>query len=240
MMRKQILFLLFGAILVQLTACNKTIRGSGHIVQQTLSVDSFAAIEINGGFDVYLQQSSIPTDVLLMEADDNIVPLIEVRVVNRVLKIRYTVIENIRTRKTPRIFLNTAYLTRLFINGSGTIQTGGVWKGNELELRVNGSGDIDIHQQVQVLNASVNGSGSIRITGKSALADYYISGSGNINGSGLICEKAQLVLSGSGTMYCGVEKELDASVSGSGKIYYSGNPGIVRTQISGNGQIIRQ
>lgn len=240
-MKKQILFLFFWAILVQLAACNKIIRGSGHVVQQTVAVDTFTAIEMDGSFDVSVQRNIDPSGLLVMEAEDNIVPLINARVVNRVLKIRYSAIEQIQTRKTPKILLNTAVLTRLYINGSGSIQTSDSWEGNELELRVNGSGDIVTNQLVQMLQTSVNGSGKIVVTGRTVVADSYISGSGYIQATGLISDKSRAELSGSGTIYCGqVNQELDVVVSGSGKIYYSGNPGVVRTRISGNGQIIRQ
>ncbi|MDD2792385.1 MAG: DUF2807 domain-containing protein [Sediminibacterium sp.] len=240
-MKKQFLFLFFGAILVQLTACNKMIRGSGHVIQQTITLDTFTAIEIDGSFEVSVQRNTSPSGLLLVEAEDNIVPLINARVVNRVLKIGYSTIDQIRTRKTPKILLNTAVLTRLYVNGSGSIQTSGSWEGTELELRVNGSGDIITDQQVQTLTTSVNGSGNISIAGRTVVSDSYISGSGKIHASALISEKTRAELSGSGAIYCGVvEKELDVVVSGSGKIYYSGNPGVIRTRISGNGQIIKQ
>lgn len=238
--KKNLFNLLLLLLLVQLAACNKSIRGSGHIVQQTLSVDSFHAIETNGSFDVQVEQLNAPSGLLLIEADDNIIPVIEARVVNGVLKIQYNTITNIQTRKTPKIWVNTGRLSRLFINGSGSIVTNGAWVGDELELRVNGNGDIITHHQVQALNASISGSGTISLSGTALLADFYMSGSGKINGFDFTSEKAKLVLSGSGNMYCGVEKELDAAVSGSGNIYYKGHPAIVRTQISGNGQIIRQ
>jgi predicted small secreted protein len=240
-MKKHFLTLFLLVILVQLAGCNKMIRGSGHVVQQTVAVDTFTAIEIEGSFEVSVQQNVSPSGLLVMEAEDNIAPLINVRIVNRVLKIRYSTIDQIQTKKTPKIFLNTAALTRLYINGSGSIQTSGSWEGTELELRVNGSGDIITNQRVQTLQTSVNGSGNITVAGRTVVADSYISGSGNIHAAALISEKTRAELSGSGTIYCGVvEKELDMVVSGSGKIYYSGNPGVIRTRISGNGQIIRQ
>lgn len=239
-MKKNLFNLLFLLLLVQLAACSKSIRGSGNIVQQTLVVDSFDAIETNGSFDVQVEHSNNPSGLLLMEADDNIIPVIEARVVNRVLKIQYNTITNIQTRKTPKVIVHTGFLKRLFINGSGSIVTNGAWVGDELELRVNGNGNIITHHQVQALIASISGSGTISLSGTALLADFYISGSGKINGFDFTSEKAKLVLSGSGNIYCGVEKELYAAVSGSGNIYYKGNPTTVRTQISGSGQIIRQ
>ncbi|HJV19854.1 MAG TPA: head GIN domain-containing protein [Sediminibacterium sp.] len=239
-MKKNLFNLLLLLLLVQLAACSKSIRGSGNIVQQTLAVDSFHAIETNGSFDVQVEQLNTPSGLLLIEADDNIIPVIEARVVNHVLKVQYNTITNIKTRKTPKVWVNTGRLSRLFINGSGSIVTSGNRVGPELELRVNGSGDIVTSYQAQTLNASISGSGTIHLNGSAAVTDFYISGSGKINGADFITGKARLVLSGSGNMYCGVERELDASVSGSGNIYYKGNPAIVRTQISGSGQIIRQ
>lgn len=240
-MKKAFFLLVLWVILVQLAGCNKRITGSGHVIQQTLALDSFTAVEIEGGFDVAVQQNAIPSGILTMEAEDNIAPLINARVVNRVLKIRYSTIDQIQTKKTPKIFVNAAFLERLYINGSGSIQTSGSWDANQLELRINGSGDIATSLQVRSLQVAVNGSGKISLGGKAVTTDANISGSGNIHAAGLISDKAKAVVSGSGTIYCGrVDQELDGVISGNGKIYYSGNPPTIRTQISGNGQIIRQ
>jgi hypothetical protein len=50
-------------------------------------------------------------------------------------------------------------------------------------------------------------------------------------------QKARCRVSGSGNIALNVSKELDASISGSGDIRYSGNPPSVRTKVSGSGDI---
>ena len=55
------------------------VRGDGNVIKETRSVSSFNGIEISGAFDVYLKQGT--TEEVIIEADDNILPLIRTDVV---------------------------------------------------------------------------------------------------------------------------------------------------------------
>ena len=74
------------------------------------------------------------------------------------------------------------------------------------------------------LNVGISGSGDVIIggNGEAASADVSISGSGNYSGESLKITNADFSISGSGSCKCNVTDNLEASVSGSGNITYTG------------------
>ncbi len=67
--------------------------------------------------------------------------------------------------------------------------------------------------------------------------DGNISGSGKMSAANLLANNVDMNVSGSGSaeVYCsGI---LNAEISGSGKIYYTGNPDKVNSDVSGSGSV---
>ena len=67
--------------------------------------------------------------------------------------------------------------------------------------------------------------------------DLRISGSGDVKAANLKTQKAICNVSGSGNISCNVKETLEAYVSGSGDIRYSGSPASVKTRVTGSGDI---
>ncbi len=67
--------------------------------------------------------------------------------------------------------------------------------------------------------------------------EISISGSGDYDGIGLAVDEASIRISGSGGAKVWAESKLNASVSGSGDVYYKGNPTIDQ-RIDGAGKIV--
>ena len=107
---------------------------------------------------------------------------------------------------------------------------------NNLNLEINGSGDIKIKTTTNNAAISIKGSGDIDISGSSQKAVVNIKGSGDIEADDFIVESAVVSIFGSGDVIISVEKELDVSIFGSGDIKYIGSP-VVRSKISGSGDI---
>ena len=91
------------------------------------------------------------------------------------------------------------------LTGSGRIMLGQV-QGEQLNVHVRGSGDIEASGTVQTLNASVNGSGDAMLARVTA-------------------QRADLSTNGSGDITALVRQSLVAHSNGSGRITVHGNPG---------------
>jgi Putative auto-transporter adhesin, head GIN domain len=85
-----------------------------------------------------------------------------------------------------------------------------------------------------------NGSSTITIgSGSTAEFAATINGSSQINAFGMQAKKAELEINGSGVMRISVSDVLKAKLSGSGIIYYKGNPSIT-SSITGSGRLQKQ
>lgn len=87
------------------------------------------------------------------------------------------------------------------------------------------------------LSVEVSGSGGVKAAGIITQSKIQVSGSGTVNAEELISSKSKASVSGLGTVRIHVTEELDAKVSGSGNIYYTGNPGDKQVSVLGSGKI---
>lgn len=118
----------------------------------------------------------------------------------------------------------------VFLNGSGDLDFNGVQcvgKASRLKVQVNGSGDVGFHREVKAesVDAQINGSGDIYfaiITSHSVDAQVY--GSGDIKADELISVSSVFSVNGSGDL--SMEKVLlsqaSVSVNGSGDVKLQG------------------
>jgi hypothetical protein len=122
----------------------------------------------------------------------------------------------------------------LTISGSGKVN--GTFECENFTTRISGSGDIESHIECNKFEASISGAGKITVTGSAK--DMNVSGSGSMTftGNEFQTNSALVRIGGSGRMQIWVLDYLKATVSGSGRITYRGNPKIDYTG-SGSGRL---
>jgi hypothetical protein len=145
---------------------------------------------------------------------------------------------NMNEKVTIRITMPE--LDGLGVSGSGKAEVLDPIKTTDLDLSVSGSGRL-VTGEIAVTNieCGISGSGSIEIRGNGTAVDgeISISGSGNYSGEALKMTTAEISISGSGNCSCSVVDSLEAHVSGSGNVTYSGKPEKVDARVSGSGKI---
>ncbi len=151
--------------------------------------------------------------------------------------------------------INTGDLD-LSVSGSGSLRLAFNATG-DVEADVSGSGDMDLKGSCRNFDSDVSGSGRVFVSASiQEMADFGISGSGKIQAQGtckavkagisgagrinagdLATEKCDVRISGSGDLEINVKEELEATISGSGTITYSGDPKRVNSHASGSGNV---
>ena len=112
-------------------------------------------------------------------------------------------------------------LTGLTLAGDGSINTKGQFIGTDnFVINASGSGTISME------NGSAN---NLRVT---------ISGSANVKTFAFPVQRAEVSVSGSGNAEINVAKTLNATISGSGNIYYKGAAESITTKITGSGKVV--
>jgi hypothetical protein len=124
---------------------------------------------------------------------------------------------------------------RLSVSGSGNMELDVVSDG--LKLDVSGSGKMDLKVNASSVDQHISGSGGITLSGNAKSADLDISGSGRLDASGLDVGSYHISISGSGKCDISVRDAIEASISGSGSVYYKGSPDRVISKVSGSGKV---
>jgi hypothetical protein len=202
-----------------LTGCESvgggpSVRGSGTLATEKREVSGFTDIRVHGSGDVTVDQTG--SDSLSLEAEDNILPLLETTVRDGVLHLGTKANVNLHPTRPIRYQVTVRRLTGFGISGSGSVKATNV--------------DTDR------LSGSISGSGSATLAGRADSVDLRISGSGSYDAANLQSKSAKVSISGSGDAVVNATDSLDASVSGSGSVHYVGKPS-VRSHVSGSGTV---
>ena len=123
------------------------------------------------------------------------------------------------------------------VSGSGLIESAGSLSAGNMKLSISGSGDMDLEVDAEDLDLRISGSGTIGLSGNASSADTKISGSGKVKAEDLTVRVFKASISGSGDCYINATEEVNARISGSGTIYYSGDPDKVISNSSGSGKV---
>ncbi len=232
---------LFLVLIISLGSCINPdyypcIRGTGETVEEIRTGSPFSGIDMSTHAQVFISQGeSYHVSVV---APFNLQPHIITRHAGNNL-----ILENdrcIRNRINEiQVFITMPDVQRLNIAGSGTINLQDEWDTENLSLTVSGSGKISGTFFARNINTRISGSGDVNISGSTLNHKISISGSGKVNSFSLLCEDADVRISGSGHAYVQAEESLYAKISGSGNVFYKGNP-TVNASISGTGKIIRK
>jgi Putative auto-transporter adhesin, head GIN domain len=215
----------------------KKIKGNGNEISEKRTVSSYEAIKVIGNFDVELISGT--EGKITIEAEENLIQYIAVEVKNNVLKIYSQMDVNLQPSNNKKLNIIVPFetLNGVTLSGSGDLKSNDAIKTNQFDVLLSGSGDIKLFIETNVLNTKISGSGDIEIKGNANNFNAIISGSGDIAASEMITQNADVSISGSATVHVNCIENLKARVSGSGEVFYAGNPKIKDIKVSGSGDI---
>lgn len=231
-----------------------TVRGSGKIVSQPFEVHDYSEIELSAIGQVDLVQGEV--ERVEVEADDNILPYLQVKVENG----RLIMADKGNVLLLPSgeiIFRVTAKTIRsLDVSSSGKIRSDKV-EGGDLSLTLSGSGELNLQDasagdcvidsngsgsitisklECNQVELDISGSGSVELSGETKSLRLENSGSGAALLGDLQAADVSAHLSSSGSVTVWAADSLVANVDGSGSLSYYGAPALKRT-LSGSGGI---
>jgi hypothetical protein len=214
------------------------VQGSGKLQTEARSVGSFQAIEVHASMNVLLRQG--PREAVELRADDNLLALVETRVITRAgvptLEIRMRDHTSYSSRHPITLTVDVVTLSSLSVRGSGNVSGEGL-KAPALKIAVAGSGNVKL-QKLSLDEASlkISGSGKADLAGKAGRLGLSISGSGDIDTRELEADEVSVNIAGSGDAKVSARKSLNVSIAGSGDVEYSGEPSL-KTSIAGSGHV---
>jgi len=191
--------------------------------KETRNVGTFTKIAFRTPGKLILKQGS-PQSVVL-EGDKDVLDKIETDVdgnrlsIGREDKWRWKD-WGWRDDKRITVYVTMATIEGLSVSGSGDLVGSGKFSTNDLELKVSGSGSLEIEADAKgEMSANVSGSGDLSVKGSCQSFDSGVSGSGKVNVNATIAGKTDVSVSGSGKVVAsGTAQQIKATISGSGKV----------------------
>jgi len=232
-MKKSIVSLVLLTLLtILIYSCNCE-KGTGNVTTEQRSVAPFTGIEIDGNAKVTILQSD--TAKVEITIDSNLLAFVETKIHGDMLQISTT--ECVKNITQFEIFISTPEFNKIEANGAVVISSKNIIKSEKLELVLNGAGEIKLDLDVQKLYTDITGAALIDLKGTVQEHDLNISGAGTLEAYNLSCKELDANISGSGNCKVTVTDDLDAKVSGSGYLYYKGEPKKAQTDVTGAGSI---
>jgi hypothetical protein len=225
-------YILFLILPILLSACN-CIVGEGDTVSEQREVSGFERISLSIDAKVILKQEEDFS--LRVDAQSNIIEILETRVQGDVLNIGYG-FNCVMDASDITVYLSMPELKGVDLSGSGEVICMQGFDVSDLDLSISGSGEILMELNAGEIRSRVSGSGEIDIAGKAKKLDISISGSGSVYAYNLRTPDVNVNIIGSGDARVYPTESLYAGISGSGSVYYKGEPR-VDSDVTGSGQV---
>nr|WP_287936447.1 head GIN domain-containing protein [Algoriphagus sp.] len=205
---------------------------------QTRTPGTFTRVETGGSWDVFITKGN--KDEVRLESASFDLNKVITELDGRTLKIK---LEKGNYRNVElQVYVTVRELEAVGCSGSGNVLLASDFGADEFSIGTSGSGTIKAKSiNARNLNVGMSGSGDVEIEG--GQVDYVTigqSGSGDFEGIDLNAQTVKIGKSGSGQTHITAIKSLTVGASGSGNVYYRGNPEMQKVGISGSAKLVRQ
>ena len=219
-MRKKSIFLI--ALFVTLFSNACVSRGSGNVVNEGRSVGNFNRVVISGYGELVVVQGE--AESLRIEAEDNIIPLIEVSVSDNTLFIEGQELGRVVPTQPIIIHVNMNEIVGLESSGLSRIDAAEIQTDHlELTSSIFGAIKIDALTAEQLI-INMTEDSSMDIMGETIAQELDISGNADYRAAKLQSQTAVVNIGGTGTATIWVEEMLSGIVNGNGDVLYYGSP----------------
>ncbi|MBA2380037.1 MAG: DUF2807 domain-containing protein [Blastocatellia bacterium] len=189
------------------------VRGSGNVVSENRQITGFTGVKVGGVFAVEVVAGK--DFGVVVEADDNILPLIKTEVKDGILIIRTE--QKIRSSKRISVKVSAPDIERLDVGGASKVAVSEI---NNAKLF-----------------ADVNGASKLSVSGVTNDLDIESSGASKVDAEQLKAVNANVDASGASRTVVNASGRLKAEASGASRIAYVGSPETLDKQASGAGRV---
>ena len=204
-------------IMMTVVSCTKDedVFGSGELITENRNVETFTKISSSGVFELSITQGDVQS--VQVSADDNIMSHVRTEVNGGELMLYLDGNEFRNLNLSANIVVSN--LEEITNEGAGNVRASNIRADGTLSIFNSGAADIDI-------------------TGVVKHVEVDNEGSGNFAGFHLEVEDAKVKNHGSGSVEISCSERLEATIEGSGNVFYKGSP-TVSVSSSGSGTLVK-
>ncbi|MGC1322930.1 MAG: DUF2807 domain-containing protein [Candidatus Udaeobacter sp.] len=211
-MRKILIVLLAGCVVLVVGCHLPGVRGDGQIKTEERPIATFANLDASGAFEIEWQNAP---PAVRVTTDENLLPYIENNVSEDTLHLR------------TRGHLWPTHGIKIVI--SSPTQAGG---------RIRGAVKLTVKQlSGPIFALESKGASEVSLDGNIDRLLVDMTGASHLAADGLQAKTAEISTTGAGDAEVAVTDSLKVVITGAGKVTYSGNPATIKKQITGAGSI---
>ena len=209
------------------------LRGSGHSIKEAREVAAFDAVEVASGIHA---QVSIGPRKVEVEADDNVVPLVETRVEDGRLLIRFKPHTNVWGDADVNVVVQAPSIRGLEASGGSRIHAK-LARAETLDVQVSGGGEVKAEDvDVSTLDAAGSGGATLELIGKTDKLKLEMSGGTRLKGARLSARSVRIDGSGGCTARFQASELVKGELSGGCDVHVQGK-GSSRVSTSGGSSV---
>lgn len=208
--------------------------GNGIVSSQDLpEVANFQGIRHQTSATILLTQGAEQS--IRMEGEDNILEFYDFNVNGDILTVNTR--GCICTTEEVKIYITLPVLKSIVLDGTGEIIGQNKFTNNELEIMVDGPGDIEMEVTTSKITITNDSTGELILKGTSEVLDINLLGTGEVYLFGLETKTATIFSDGPGEVEVKVSDRIDVRIESTGDVFYKGNPE-VSVQDNGPGDLV--
>ena len=227
-------YITFLAIIILGAACRyKT--GSGNIITEKRTTESFMAVSSAGPIHVYISTGA--SESVTVEADDNLIKYVETKVSGNTLQVRLPGINSLRNA-TINVHITAPELKGLTASaGANVLAKDTIISPDHLELMASSGAEMKLQANAPEISADASSGGTITATGRTKSITANASSGAAANFSGLHAENATASASSGGSVKVYGSVNVDVTSSSGGNVTYFGGAPVVKKNESSGGSI---
>ncbi len=135
------------------------------------------------------------------------------------------------------IYLGVPSLAEIDVAGTAELYSSDTLKSDNLSITASGAGDINLLLNCALTKCQVTGASDVKLAGNTNDLNASVSGSGDLLAQKLYANTTTANISGSADAKVNCKDQLKGAVSGTGTLYFAGNPAQVDVAVTGSGAL---
>ena len=203
----------FAALALLVGSCHWVgIRGNGHIITDQRTISAFTEIEADGAFEIEWR-SGLPA--LSITTDENLLQYIDNQNIDNRLRLHSA--RNLWPTRSIKVVVSSPIRSSAKLTGA-TRLTANQLSGAKFAIESTGAANVTLDGNVDALLADMTGASKLKA-------------------QSLQTKTAEISTTGAANADVAVSDTLKVSITGAGKVTYSGNPPTIEKHITGAGSI---
>ncbi len=229
-------FLAIPLLFLSISCTERNSFSSGDEIKEKKALTGVTRLKLDGVFNLTLTQSD--DESIEVEGPSVLIDKLIIDQEGDLLVLKMEKIDGFNFNKGDfKIRISLKDLKELNYEGVGNLKTNGLFKVGDLKLLGNGVGNLELELEAKEIDADFDMVGNITLTGNAYRAIFENNGVGKLDASQLIVENMEVKSSGIGKVVVHCKGDLSLVVDGIGKVSYSGNPRIIKKEVSGIGKV---